>query len=386
MTTEQEIASRLNESLARQYAAEAWPSIAMYEDSYYVRSRTKPDVAYRVDVTVDGTLLCSCPAATNGRDCWHVKYVKEETMTSQVSTAVVPVRIQPMKSLVPSDQEMTAIDKAAALALAGAIALPKELNTREKVASVMLYGRELGLAPMTSIRHIYIVNGRPQPSAEVMAGLVVSREPDARIEAIEVEAEACTMRLSRPSRGIIKEYRVTKEDATKAGLWGKGVWAQYPRDMLRWHCTKRLLRTYAPDLINGIEALAEPTDEPVAPQQYRVIDVTPEEKASLYNDGDDAETTPFVPGASEPTEPAFDRTAVSKECQRLIAELKGTTDKEWYGGYMKDLEAKYSRGGKFSSSALSDEDLQSMLIDLQVANGFPPATEAAAETQEALFS
>ena len=70
---------------------------------------------------------------------------------------------------------MSLIERQAAVVFSGKIALPEELKTKEQVAAVMMYGLELGLRPMTAIRHLYIVKGKVSPSAEVMAGLVLAR-------------------------------------------------------------------------------------------------------------------------------------------------------------------------------------------------------------------
>ena len=245
-----------------------------------VPSRTDPGKSYRVDIAIDGAPICSCPGFTNRGDCWHARLVREErNLMSESSTALVPLQLTPSAAVLPSEHELALIDRAAAMAYAGAIALPKELNTKEKVAAVMLYGFELGLKPMSAIRHIYIVEGRPQPSAEVMAGLLLASEPDARLSVVALTELTCTMRIVRPSKNINETYTVTMDDATKAGLSKRDGWMRYPKDRLRWHCTKRILRIYAPDAINAIEAL----EHPVPAAEYREL-----RDDELYNEGDDS--------------------------------------------------------------------------------------------------
>ncbi len=247
--------------------------------SWGVPSRTLPGLTYRVDLALDGALVCSCPASRYSLVCWHIRYVKEEMeMSNETSTALVPVKLAPPQALVPSERTLAMIDKTAQLALAGAIALPKELDTREKVAAVMLYGLELGLKPMSALRHIYIVNGRPAPSAEVMAGLLISSEPDARLIVEELTDEVCTMRIVRPQRHLDERYTVTWAEIEKAGLAKNDMNSKYPRDRLRWHCTKRLLRIYAPDAINSLDV--------VMPESGSVEEMTFSED-ELFNEGDD---------------------------------------------------------------------------------------------------
>lgn len=244
--------------------------------SVYVPSRTKAGDFYRVDLAVDGTPICTCPAALNSRDCWHARYVKEELMTQEL----VPIKLAPTVSLLPTEHEMSMVNKAAALAFSGAVALPRELNTPQKVAAVMLYGLELGLRPMSALRHLYIVNGRVQPSAEVMAGLLMSAEPAARLIVESLDEQQCTMRIIRPSRAINQTYKVTWAEIEKAGLATTDANRKYPLDRLRNHCTKRILRIYAPDVINVLDGPA------LEPAGLRLVEEPQDDTSELYNEGD----------------------------------------------------------------------------------------------------
>lgn len=250
--------------------------------SFYVPSRTRPGMEHRVDWAMDGALFCNCES-TRKRDneCWAVKAVREEIeMTGlKESTALVPVSVVQSAALVPTDREISAIKAAAQMAFEGKIALPEELKTEAQVRAVMMYGWDLGLKPMTALRHLYIVKGKVQPSAEVMAGLVLSRYPDARLYVEEINDARCTMRLRWPSRQVNHTYTVTWQDIERAGL-AAGANKQYPQDRMRYHATKRLLRIYAPDVINGLDQGAPYFGEgPAAPEDAIDSD-------DLYNAGD----------------------------------------------------------------------------------------------------
>lgn len=243
-------------------------------------SATRGGLRHRIDLALDGTLLCNCEAGQFRRnECWAVKAVREELEMTQQSTALVPVQVKPVTSLLPTERDLALIDKASRLVFAGAISLPRELNTHEKVGAVMLYGLELGLAPMTAIRHLYIVNGKVSPSAEVMIGLLMSRHPDVRLHVVELTNDRCTLRLVWPSRDVDDTYTVTWDDIKRAKL-DKDVAVLYPQDRLRWHCTKRLLRIFAPDVINGMDQGApvlESLPRPAADD---------DDDRDLYNEGD----------------------------------------------------------------------------------------------------
>lgn len=236
----------------------------------YVPSRTRPGRRYRVDVGIDGTPHCSCESAAFSKRCWHAAYVLEEMNLTETSTAIVPVQMRPPTALIPSDNELARMGKVAEIILAGGMDLPDELNTPAKVMAVMLKGRALGLDPTIAIEHIHLIDGHSVPDAQIMAALLARDDPSSKLLVEKLTETECTMRIIRPSRGIDAPYTVKITDTDVALLVKRdtphqanargggtymtrpGAWVQYPRDRLRWHCTKRILKIYAPEVINGM--------------------------------------------------------------------------------------------------------------------------------------
>lgn len=251
-----------------------------------VPSRTTAGVSYDVVVGLDGTLECNCPASFYPRrgECWHLKFVREELeMTTEMSRALVPIVVQPPTALLHTQHDLDIINNTAAMVFAGGVSLPKELNTKEKVAAVMLYGLELGLRPMTAIQHLYIVEGKVAASAQVMVGLCMNKERDIEFHVEQLDATICTIRMIRPSRHVNETKTITWEQIKLAGL-ARGNNLQYPEDRLTYHTVKRLCRLYAPDLINGMdEGMAVPG---VTESEWRV------EAGDLYNEGDAPQLAP----------------------------------------------------------------------------------------------
>lgn len=237
-----------------------------------VPSRTTPGEFHRVLIGIDGETSCDCAGATYRGYCWAQAQVKEQMMTDN-EMELVPVKVTPPTSLVPRTQDLEAIDRLAnSIMGAKGQMFPAALDTPAKVFAVMAYGLEVGVPPMAALRNIYIVNGKPQPSAELMAGIAMAGEKGISFEIVELTDTKCTMRIKRPSLNVEAEYTYTIEDAKKANLIKPGQpWALYPRDMMRHACMKRLCRAYAPDLINGLDSIAisTPVDaEPPAPPRY----------------------------------------------------------------------------------------------------------------------
>lgn len=244
---------------------------------------------YTLHRTLDGKLICNCYRGERDLACKHQDRVEEkypmttDTVIEGSTGALVPIKVVPPSVALPSERELRAIDRAAQMAISGAIALPDHLNTPQKVATVMLMGWEMGLKPMTAIRHIYLVEGKPALSAEIMAGMFYAAEPDSQLFVEEIDLEHCTMRIVRPHRGIDRTWTTTWAEIERAGLQNKAMNKAYPMDRLRMHCTKRILRAYAPEIINNLEAVESTlatSIEAAMPEEDE-----PEED-ELYNEGD----------------------------------------------------------------------------------------------------
>ena len=256
-----------------------------------VASRTTPGLTYRVLIGVDGSAACNCPASEFGMDCWHVGYVKEHHMTSQ---ALEVIKVQPPAALLPTQSELGIISTLAkTVVMARGHAVPTSIDSPAKAAAVMLAGWELGVRPLTALRHMAIVNGRTEPDGQLMVAIVLAKEPDARIEIVELTHERCTMRLRRPSRGMNVEYTATIEDAKRAGLIKpNNPWSLYPKDMLRLHASKRLCRAFAPDLVNAVSGIEVASAEHLLAEhdgtEPPVIDLDELPAGALVDEGDDA--------------------------------------------------------------------------------------------------
>lgn len=259
-----------------------------------VPSRSVEGVTYTVALALDGRLLCNCPASYNHLECWHLKFVREE-MTTETAVAIRPVIPVQTAALVPSRADMDLIKDAAKMVFDGRIALPKEIDSPAKAAAIMLYGLELGLRPMTAIRNLYIVNGRVEPSAKLMAGMLMRSDSRARLVVLDCKVERddkgtvldrsfCKLRIVRPSRDIDQVWTVDWGQIRRAGL-ARDNNLLYPEDRLFYHCSKRLMRMYAPDIIEGLDDNA-PTLASLMPPEAPPSLPSPE-PSGLYNEGDE---------------------------------------------------------------------------------------------------
>lgn len=294
----------------------------------YVPSRRNGEERHRVDVAIDGTAVCSCPGYEHHGHCYHADLVqKEVTMTlTREETALVPINLSPPRATLPSAEVLFSIRETAAMAVAGAVALPEGIKTKEQAAAIMLYGWELGIPPMSALNELYIVKGKVSPSAKVMAGLVANREPDSRLTIVELTETKCTLRFRRPSRKLDVEYTVSWDDIKRANLAG-GNNATYPKDRLTYHCMKRIFRVYAPDLIFNLGSMTaaalstEDADDDWIEVQGQTVDRSTGEIADTHIDPEEIPWT-----AEEDEEPLTletDAASTIDQRNRILSLTKG---------------------------------------------------------------
>lgn len=339
------------------------------ENVVEVRSRNPktPNTWYAVTRGVDDSLICSCIASfyPYRGECWHLGVAREEFEMTSEARALVPIVVRPSVELLPSSHDLDVVERAAAMAFQGKVALPEELKTQQQVAAVMLYGLELGVKPMTALRHLYIVKGKVSPSAELMAGLCMAKEKDISFHIEQLDETVCTIRMLRPSRKVDAVYTVTWQQIERAGLAGSGVNKQYPEDRLRYHCMKRLMRAYAQDLLNNLD---EGVVLPGIGGEGQTWRPTVVDASDLYNEGDDEaneETADDVAqGVVEDIPTATDAQLIAmsewsqamrdhKDGRAMVSELASVRVQRW--PYAVNSE------NKFESKRLTKDDAEQFI-------------------------
>jgi hypothetical protein len=126
-------------------------------------------------------------------------------------------------------------------------------------------GSELGLSPMQSVNSIAVINGRPGVWGDGLIGLC-RQSPLCQdiVEKIEGDGDNRTAICTAIRRGSTPVVgRFSMADAKRAGLSGKGIWAQYPDRMLTNRARGFALRDAFPDVLRGLKTAEELLDTPV---------------------------------------------------------------------------------------------------------------------------
>lgn len=148
---------------------------------------------------------------------------------------------------------------------------------RGKPADILIatgLGKAIGIAPAQSLYEIYVVNGRPSPSANLMAALV---RRAGHIIRIKGDARACTATLIRKDDPEFPfEATWTIEQANAAKLTGKDAWKQYPAAMLRARAISEVVRMGASECVLGMDYSREEMQDVEAgqPEVPRFISAT----------------------------------------------------------------------------------------------------------------
>lgn len=287
---------------------------------------------------------------------------------------------RPPTSLLPTRGDLEAMSLIAGQAIKATGMIPAAIKTKEQALAVLLAGWELGLRPMTALRHIYVVNGRTEIETRAMVGIIRARDKAIQFAWPEYTKEAVTCELSRPGQPVTR-VRYTIEDAKASGQMAKpGPWQSYTRDMLYAAATKRACRLGAPDLINAIEGAMTTEGEAInlsmPDAQVRVIDeLAPAESdgeipASAFNDGDAGDViSPEV----EVPDPKIVQQQILYDIKRARAEF-GDGFSRWADLVRADFPDAFTDTGKPRFTELDADTLAALAARVRRDVGEGPTT------------
>jgi len=176
---------------------------------------------------------------------------------TELNQALV-VQTQPLShALIPRTWEET-------WSLAQAVAkcsLIPHLKNPDDAYIILLQGLELGLTPMQSVRSIYVVDGKPCMSAELMQALCLQHRNTCQFfHLVSSTDKEATYESKRVGTSSAVRLSYTIEQANRAGLTGKQNWKANPEDMLRRRAASKLARALYPDILMGFSEIADIED------------------------------------------------------------------------------------------------------------------------------
>lgn len=163
---------------------------------------------------------------------------------------------------------------AQAEAVAGSGIVPVSYRGKpDDVVAAYLTGREFGWGMMTSLRYIFVIDGKPSFSAEAILGMI--HRAGHRVEGTST-AESATITGTRRDTGATLTVEYPLADAVAAGLvqirdgkpfarsaqGNKKPWEKYTSDMLWARCVSRIARRLFSDVVLGAGYVPDEFDGP----------------------------------------------------------------------------------------------------------------------------
>lgn len=273
-------------------------------------------------------------------------------------------------------------------AIANTDFVPKAMRNNEAaIVAAIMYGDEVGLAPMQSLAKIAVIDGKPSLAAEAQRALILAAGHYIWFE--ELTTTKATWAGRRADLDQISRVTWTMDDARKANLAGKPNWRSYPRAMLSARASAELARAMFADVIGGLAATEELEDvvegtaepEPEAPRKAssrrrRPTRATAPVVAPVPPSGPEEPPMPALP--EEETEPSASK-ASDAQLRKIFALCNehGLTDRD----DRLDWTNEQLDRTVVSASELTDVEA-SKLIDALEAMA-PVAAEAAAAGEAA---
>lgn len=123
--------------------------------------------------------------------------------------------------------------------------------------TIIQYGHELGIPPVSALQTMAIVNGRLCMEAKAMQAIFQNHGGE--IKVIERSRVRAKIELSKAGREpYVHEY--TMEQAKTEKLSGKDNWLKMPETMLYWRAVATGIRLYDPGVIFGLYSKEELVD------------------------------------------------------------------------------------------------------------------------------
>jgi hypothetical protein len=147
-------------------------------------------------------------------------------------------------------------------------ALPEGINTKEKIMTIVQYGKELGMDPLTSINSISLIKGRMVIGSSMLGALLKKhgyeylwnrdwhKDEGGKITT-EIEIFWQSKNLKRE---MSQRFQMSWAELELTGLTSRDTYQKYPKAMLRARCMSAAVRAIAPEILLGLYTAEELAD------------------------------------------------------------------------------------------------------------------------------
>jgi hypothetical protein len=187
----------------------------------------------------------------NQRVAWLRAELEKVQETAQRAVATRPVG--------PLDEWVNVLKDYAQLGqeLARTDFVPKDFRGKpEQVTAAMMYGREIGLPPLTTLQNTHVIHGRVGMYAEQLRAMILAAGHEYEIE--ESTSDRCVIAGRRKGSDRWISHTYTMDQAKLAGLYAQNEqYRKRPTEMLLARASGIMAHAQFPDVIRGMGALEE---------------------------------------------------------------------------------------------------------------------------------
>jgi hypothetical protein len=218
--------------------------------------------------------------------------------------------------------------------------LPKELNTKEKIAVLIMKARELNMPALEAISHLYVVNQKVAIDSSGMLALILRSGLAKKIQ-FGGDGTSAWCEMERKDGVISFKYTFTIEDARRAGLLSKESWQKYTKELLVARAISGCARKVFPDVVGGLYTVEELGGEEVPELPIELVPEVEEttesagvveEKVSVAEQTGGESVVVFEPEVVEKKEekvqPVIEEKKVEEKKQETIEAKKEEKPKE----------------------------------------------------------
>lgn len=129
-------------------------------------------------------------------------------------------------------------------------AMPKGIDTAQKMMVILQAGREAMLSPIESLNSLYIVNGKVAMYGDAVP-LQIMRAGH-QIKWGICNHETATVTIRRGDTGEEMTTTFTMQMARERGYTKNEIYQKYPENMLKWRALSMTAKFICPDALHGI--------------------------------------------------------------------------------------------------------------------------------------
>jgi len=137
----------------------------------------------------------------------------------------------------------------------GTPSIPERWKSVSDMVAAVLYGKELGLAPMESLQRLYVIGGGVAADGKALNALIHRAGHVLVMDEMSATRGAVKAMRRDPFTKELMEvgvFEFTWDDAVTAGLAGQDTYEDYPKDMLYWRAVSRAAKLGFPDVTTGM--------------------------------------------------------------------------------------------------------------------------------------